>query len=191
VQRLVALPIIVLGIVTTLLGETGVFAVFEDRASTGENVVTSGARPRAVDIKIAPAVVGLGLPTGCATFTDDLTTGFFTVDDVQPSGTIGGNHWFCLRNDGSTSAAISALVVDLVDTEQACTGDEAAAGDDTCGTGSGELSAVLDVSFTNLPGTCRFVQSTVGMSGSLASLTVPKSLPNTGGTSLAPGEIQC
>jgi hypothetical protein len=37
-------------------------------------------------------------------------------------------------------------VIDLVDSETACTGDEEAAGDTTCGTGAGELSSALSAS---------------------------------------------
>ena len=40
---------IVLGMLVTLLGGTGIFATFTDRATGGQATVSSGARPKAAE----------------------------------------------------------------------------------------------------------------------------------------------
>jgi hypothetical protein len=55
VQRRLAVATIGLGSLVTLMGGTGIFAVFTDRATTGTSKVDSGARASAADLKIALA----------------------------------------------------------------------------------------------------------------------------------------
>jgi predicted ribosomally synthesized peptide with SipW-like signal peptide len=141
---------ILLGVLITLLGGTGIFAVFSDRATTGVNDVTSGELGHAAELRIAnaspqsdPQVSG---PFDCGTYTDDLATGLFSFT-VQ-----GGNgDWqsACLRNAGTSSLDLSVTAIDLTDIDIACTGDEAAFGDTTCGgDAAGELSPNLDIWFS-------------------------------------------
>ena len=64
---------IVLGMLVTLLGGTGIFATFTDRATTGTSTITSGERPKAADLQIAAA--NPDTSTGvfnCGTYADDL-----------------------------------------------------------------------------------------------------------------------
>jgi predicted ribosomally synthesized peptide with SipW-like signal peptide len=131
--------VIVLGVLLTLVGGTGIFAVFSDRATTGPNTVTSGAQPNAAHLQL-----NVGIDNGQAidcetdpdangvTFEDDLTTGLFTLQDMQP-GTASDPAYLCLRNAGSAPLSLYAAAIDLVDADIDCTGDEAAAGDTTCG----------------------------------------------------------
>src|SRR3954471_5430377 len=49
-RRPALVTIIVLGSVVTLVGATGIYAEFTDRATTGTNTATSGERPRAADL---------------------------------------------------------------------------------------------------------------------------------------------
>lgn len=132
-----------LGLIMTLAGGAGVFAVFSDRATTGTNSITSGPRGQAVDLQIAPATVAAGV-WDCGDFVDDLHAGLFSVTDAQPGGS--WDSTFCLRNEGSVGVYLLATVVDRSDSETDCTGDEAVV-DTTCGTGQGELGYVLRVRF--------------------------------------------
>src|SRR5690348_3456865 len=129
---------IVLGMLVTLLGGTGIFATFSDRATAGDNSVTTGERARAADLKIAPAdpsqqPAGATLCLPATTqWTDDTTTGQFTAGSLHPGDNMGPSY-LCLLNAGTAPLIVNASVIDLVDADVDCTGDEAAAGDTTCG----------------------------------------------------------
>lgn len=164
--------IMVLGVLVTLVGGTGIFAVFTDRATTGVNDVTSGTRPKSADLRIEPAVLG-GAGVNCDVDADgilwqndDTTTGQFTLSDVQPGNGL-GDAYLCLKNVGSASLALTASAIDLVDADIACTGDETASGDATCGLDPfdapqvGELSPLLTVRLERV--TCNSPQPYVVM----------------------------
>jgi predicted ribosomally synthesized peptide with SipW-like signal peptide len=160
---------IVLGMLVTLLGGTGIFASFTDRATSGDNNVTTGERPRAADLQIAtydpsgaPAGTTFCLPA-TTLFDDDTTTGQFSAGSLQPGENL-QYAYLCLRNHGSATLDVTASSIDVVDADVDCTGDEAVAGDATCGidqaTGlpqAGELSPLLqftiDVVDCSDPGT--------------------------------------
>jgi len=144
-NRRLLVSLMALGAVITLVGAAGIFAVFTDRARTGNSSVTSGERGSAADLLIAPSLLG---PPECGTFVDDLVTDLFSINDAQPAGGFLGQAFICLKNAGSASLALSAATIDLVDVETACTGDEAAVGDASCGivggvAGAGELAPML------------------------------------------------
>lgn len=133
-----------LGLVISAMNFTGIFAVFTDRATTGTNSAQSGAQPRVADLQIATPLPGTGNCDGVS-WVDDLETGVISTTDLQPGGA-SGFAALCLRNSGSASLDVTVTAIDVVDTETGCTGDEAAAGDTTCGTaaaGDGELSGAL------------------------------------------------
>jgi hypothetical protein len=149
--------VIVLGMLITLVGGTGIFATFSDRASTGGNSVTSGSRPKAADIKIETATVEPATGVTCHSDPDplpwqrdDLTTGIYTATDVQPGEDL-GRTYLCLKNVGSAPLSLTASAINVVDLDVACTGDEAASGDTTCGPDAtltpqaGELSPLIKV----------------------------------------------
>jgi hypothetical protein len=140
------LSVIALGAVVTLMGAAGIFAVFTDRATTGTNTVSSGERPRAADLKIAVANQTL---SDCQNFTDDLATGLVSMSNAQPGS--GASKYVCLRNAGASSLIVSLSALDLTNSEDGCTGDEQAAGDQTCGTGEGELGNELYVYANQIP----------------------------------------
>jgi len=149
--------IMVLGALVTLVGGTGIFAVFTDRATAGDNAVTSGTRPKSADLRIEPAVLVGGTfvcdadADGILWENEDTATAQFTVTDAQPGNSL-GDAYICLKNVGSAVLGLTASAIDLVDVEAECTGDEAAAGDTTCGVDGvsgvpqvGELSRLLTV----------------------------------------------
>jgi predicted ribosomally synthesized peptide with SipW-like signal peptide len=146
--------VMVLGALITLLGGTGIFAVFNDRATVDNNTATSGSRPKAADVRIDTASLD---PTSgsvnCDSTTwdkDNLTTGLYNATDVQPGSDL-GTTYLCLKNVGSGTLSLTASVIDLQDLDVACTGDEAASGDTTCGPDvnqspqAGELSPLIKV----------------------------------------------
>lgn len=147
-----------LGVLITALGGTGIFAAFTDRATTGTNSAETGPRPLAVDLKISLADAVAGSPVNCDAEgdafpfdDDDLTTGLFAATNLQPGGGGGQSADLCLANFGAGTIDVTALAIDLVDTDVACTGDEADAGDLTCGTDQlGELSGALTIRMRHL-----------------------------------------
>jgi predicted ribosomally synthesized peptide with SipW-like signal peptide len=145
--------VIVLGALISLVGGTGIFAVFSDRATTGVNSVTSGGLGRAADLKIATASTQsdpqISQPFDCGTYTDDLATG---VISFTTGATDHGGASLCIKNAGSASVDLTIKAIDLVDLDIDCTGDEAALGDTTCGVDqtsqlaqAGELSPNLAI----------------------------------------------
>ena len=146
--------VIVLGVLVTLLGGTGIFAVFTDRATTGPATITSGERTPAADLKITlAAMTGDGSVNcdpdldGTILPLDDLVSPLFTATDLQP-GQTANQSYLCLINAGSGALDATATVIDLTDIEAGCSGDEEAAGDTTCAPGdAGELSPLLFIDF--------------------------------------------
>jgi hypothetical protein len=148
-RRPLALSLIVLGLVVTLIGGTGLLAPFTDRATTGVNSITSGERPRAADLKLAWAVAD---PFACAaaTYEDNSTTPGLTATDIQPG--YGELLHFCLKNIGSADLSVSLTVIDVVNDDIACTGDEIFVDPGSCGTapGGGELGDVFSAEYALL-----------------------------------------
>jgi hypothetical protein len=143
--------VIVLGALITLVGGTGIFAVFSDRATTGPSDVTTGGLGRAADLKIADAQPQDPMNSGpfiCGTFVDDLATPLFNFTATAGSG---DERFLCLENDGSSAVDVSVTAIDITDLDIQCTGDEAAFGDTTCGEDgqmnpqAGELSPNLTI----------------------------------------------
>lgn len=166
-RRPLLVSLILLGLVVTGIGGMGVFAPFTDRATTGVNDVTTGERPRAADLKLAWSV---NTPDSCAAaYADDSVTPGHSSTDAQPG--FGDDRLFCLKNAGSATLNVSVSVIDLVDVDIACTGDEEAAGDTTCGSdGQGEASTVLFVRTSTFD--CdTFASGTTVLGGFLSSPT--------------------
>lgn len=195
---------IVLGMLVTLLGGTGIFASFTDQATAGQNSVTTGERPRAADLQIAPfdpagwpAGTTMCLPATSA-FADDTTTAQFNTGSLQPGENM-QDAFLCLWNHGSAPLDITASAIDLVDADVDCTGDEAAAGDTTCGvdqtTGlpqAGELSPLLQVDIDRVNcGDGTVIADSAG--GSLDQYQLAPIVLQAGPTPgpLAPDEIAC
>lgn len=148
-QRQMLRLTLLLGVMVTLLGGTGVFAVFTDSAMGGPNTVTSGARPRAANLQIAPATIVNG-DVACQAFVENTLTPQFSITGLQPEGSA-EHAYVCLRNSGSGTLDLSAGATGLRDLDSACTGDEATAGDETCGGDqAGELGEVLKTGITQV-----------------------------------------
>jgi predicted ribosomally synthesized peptide with SipW-like signal peptide len=187
--------VIVLGVLVTLLGGTGIFAVFSDRATTGSNDVTSGELGHAADLQIATAAVEGGTVL-CGTYSDDLATGFFSLTDLQPSVGDAYRGHFCLKNVGSSAVNLMASTIDLSDVDSACTGDESAFGDTTCGGDqAGELSDNLVAAIAELDCDTAAYAGQTG-AASLSALASPVGLPVGGivgrqAGDLNPGQTAC
>lgn len=140
-RRSVLFTLIALGAIITGLGGTGLFAALSDTASTGDNRVETAAMASSSDLQLATAT---GTTTiACGTFQENLSTGLFTVANAAPSHFSTAKA--CLRNIGSAPVAITTSINLLSDTDVACTGDEAALGDTTCGGGqAGELGSTIE-----------------------------------------------
>jgi hypothetical protein len=191
VNRRLLVSLMAFGAVITLVGAAGIFAVFTDRATTGSSSVTSGESPSAADLKISRFTGGV-----CELPADDLTANLFSISNAQPTAGSLAQESICLANVGSASLDISATVIDLLDTETGCTGDEAAAGDTTCGPGAtlGELSSVLVVVIAQV--TCDNTEQVIPGSGVSGTLSALSSGPGTiggapVGVGLLPGESKC
>lgn len=202
---------VALGLLITVLGSTGIFAVFTDRAFTGENNVTSGPLPRAAELKVAPATEISGeyqcdrnedgqIDPADATspwLIDNSMAGHFDVTDLQP-GNVRLGQAFCLHNSGSATLALTVTAPDVISRETGCTGDEQAAGDPDCGMtpdGSeteflGELDSVLVVDLIRVE--CVAQPGGVWIAIDQQSGGLPSFVGTPLGLgSLAPGETTC
>jgi predicted ribosomally synthesized peptide with SipW-like signal peptide len=180
-RRPLLVSLMTLGLTVTVVGGMGVFAPFTDRATTGQNSVTSGARPRAADLQLN---YGTNTFDACVAgpFADDSTTPGHTATDAQPGYADG--RIFCVKNAGSSALALSVTAVDVVGKDVACTGDEAAAGDSTCGgDGAGELENVLFYQVVTSP--CETGQGQSFTGGFLSSP------PTVQLGSIQPGQVVC
>ena len=140
-RRSILITLATVGSLVCLLGGTGLFAALNDSATTAQNRVESGEQPGSVNLQLAPWT-----GSGCGEFTDDLDTAFFDASGLQPNGN-GPSSQFCVRNHGSQVAALTVEAFALSDTETGCTGDELDYDALSCGTGDGELSAVVVIRF--------------------------------------------
>ena len=180
-RRSIPISMIVLGLGLAMGSVGGVIAAFTDEALVGPNSFESKALPLATDLKIAQQQNG-----ACGTFNDDLATGLYVVSNLESAANLQfGSSFYCLRNDGSLAANVSYRAFNVADTETGCTGDEAEAGDATCGEGAGELSGLVELQVmkfgTGCPG---------GGSGQATNMSTIASLASTPKTflTLAPGE---
>lgn len=141
-RRSILITTVILGGVLTLVGSTGVFAPFTDSGTVGTETperVTSAARPKEADIKLAAAAPR----TGCGTFSDDLVSGTLNATDLsssQPQFAL-----YCVRNDGAVPVRVSTDFFDAVDTDLGCTGDEAVVDTDCTPGARGEMSGMVFV----------------------------------------------
>ena len=145
-RRSSLITISALGLVICLFGGTGLFAALQDTATTGQNEAETAPLAGSADLQLAEIVPDTALPgfTACGTWVEDLATGLFDAQNLTPGGG-GASNKVCIRNVGSQTVGLTLDAFDLTDTELACTGDEADYGDLTCGSGAGELSAVLQI----------------------------------------------
>lgn len=184
-QRQMLRLTLVLGVMVTLLGGTGVFAVFSDQASGGPNTVTSGALASAADLRIAPATASQIV--SCGQYQEDTTTSQFTVVDFNQQTAV-QRAYVCLSNAGSAPLDLTLQASFLRDLDTGCTGDEAAAGDATCGAnGLGELSFVTSVDAHQV--NCMTLARTGGLAQTLdrwGAVATSFAAPQ-----LAPGAIAC
>lgn len=184
-QRQMLRLTLILGVMVTLLGGTGVFAVFTDQASGGVNSVTTGSLAKAAELVIAPAQGGQIV--SCGQYQDNTATAQFTLTDFQIS-TATQRSYVCLRNSGSAPLDLTLQAMNVRDLDTDCTGDEAASGDATCGNnGTGELSFVVSVDAHQV--NCQTVQRQTGLAQTLDRWGTAASA--FGASQVAPGGIAC
>jgi hypothetical protein len=178
------------GAVVTLAGTTGVFAVFTDRATTGQNSWATKSLPHAADLQLATSTLDVGTTwvATCGTFTDDLESGIVTMSNAAPGDGF-NTDFLCVKNAGSQTVDVKTSAIDVSDVDTACTGDEAAV-DESCGSAPagqpenpGELSPLVKLSL-HVADCADANQGGAGI-GVLANLTGATV------TSLAPGEVTC
>jgi hypothetical protein len=187
-RRSSLLTVAVLGALICLIGGTGLFAALTDTARSGTNSVDSAALAASADIQIARATIPGTTPPNftCGALSEELASGFFTASDITV-GYSSTTAYFCVKNVGSQPVTLTALATDLVDVDEACTGDEAAF-DATCGDNkAGELSGVLGISYQNI-GSC--INNAGGGSPQLLYLRDNATTPAALGT-LAVGQTLC
>jgi hypothetical protein len=184
-RRSALFTVAVLGGLVCLLGGTVLFSALQDTARTGTNSAESAALGASANIQLATATFTGSV--NCGTFSEDLTTGLFTAQGVGP-GYVSTEQYLCIRNIGGQQVTLTALTDELTDIDYACTGDEEANGDTTCGGDlAGELSSVLFVNYT--PRDC----PTGGPSGPTgsSSLNANATTPHSFGTLNPGGAIRC
>lgn len=146
-RRSALLTVAVLGGLVCLIGGTVLFSALQDTARSGTNSAESAALAASADIQLARGTSS-GNSVSCGTFSEDLSSGIFTVTGVSP-GYQAPFEYFCIKNVGSQQVTLSALADELADVDFACTGDEVLHGDTTCGGDQlGELSGVLKVVYS-------------------------------------------
>jgi hypothetical protein len=148
-RRSLLVTVAALGALVCAIGGTGLFAALTDTARSGTNSAESAQLAGSADIQVATATTGAS-GVACGAFSEDLTTAFITVSDLNPGQGFSGGA-YCMKNVGSQQVTLSALSDELTDVDYACTGDEALHGDTTCGAdAAGEFSSVLRVNYTEL-----------------------------------------
>jgi hypothetical protein len=184
-RRASLLTLAALGLVVCLVGSTGLFAALTDTARTGTNQVTTPGLASSADIVVASTIDSAG-SLACGTYSDDLATGLIDFTASPPYAN--ADSFLCVKNVGSQ--ALSSLTVqadELTDVDTACTGDEEANGDATCGgDAAGELADVLDVTVGWDACPYQMWTDTSPTTTLLASSTTPITLPT-----LAVGEEVC
>jgi hypothetical protein len=190
---------IMLGVLITLVGGTGIFAVFSDRATTGLDLLESGPRTSAADLKIELAAYDAG-DVNCdgdldavLWDQDNLTVPFQTASYIQQPGGSLPTAYVCLKNAGSGSLVLTASVIDLVDADTDCTGDEAILGDTSCGVDANDTPQVGELSPYVAATLERVVCNDADMPFTSNSWegVVQLTAYDIGGGPLAPGEIAC
>lgn len=198
-RRSVLLTLAALGALVSLIGGAGLFSALTDTARTGTNSAESAPLAASADIQLATATVVPG-PSGenliqCGTFSENLTSGLFTVTGVTPGySSEPPVTYLCISNVGSQAVSLSMGADELVEVDYACTGDESLAGDLTCGSdavgndGVGELGSVLMSGFRGHP-TCNPAVSDGANMHTLDGLSTTPVVSPSG--SLGPGIGSC
>lgn len=187
-RRSVFLTIMALGAVITLLGATGIVAVFTDTAETPTNTFGTGPRASSADIKVAQTT-SITTDPGCSnqTFADNFVNFFFNTTDGQPYAFSQATKLFCIKNVGSAAVALKTTTTDVLDVETDCTNDESTV-DTTCGSsGAGEISPLVFLLFTKVDCGTGSDAGTAGVDD-VAGMT---STPVTLSASVAPTAVAC
>jgi hypothetical protein len=145
--------LLAVGAVGAIAGATGILAVFEDSATTGNaggaarDQITTLERGREVDIQIAEYDIAPAVAV-CGNFVENRQSGIFSSSPVSPPGAFGylaGVSGLCIKNVGEQAIPPNVLrgeVFAIDELEGGCTGDEGVVDPDgaTCGT-RGELAS--------------------------------------------------
>jgi hypothetical protein len=192
-RRPVLVALMVVGAVVAAVSGTGLFAALVDTADTGLNSVESAEQPASSDLKIVAATTNFANPDPdldmieCGSeWSDDLTTPFFTVTNNLPG--YGGSPagFLCVTNAGSQTVNLEATVPDLIETDFACTGDEALY-DTTCGNDDvGDLGQYVSLGLSRQD--CHYGNIQISEDRQLTAWYLTDAVPY---GELAPGEVAC
>lgn len=145
------ISLVAAGIVLACATLLGVFAAISDTADTGTLSVESEDLAASIELKIADHQIAAAerctnvSEVPAASYVDDQTIDLLTLADANPGSTL--TRYVCVKNEGAQPAVVSLDLLNTVDVETGCTGDEADT-DATCGTGAGELADDVDVTVT-------------------------------------------
>ncbi len=189
-QRKRGIALLASGVLLATVSLAGVFAATNDTATTGDLSIESGTAS-VVDLQIGgnfstSASHDCQPGSGTApTYTDDLTTPFFTMTGAGPTNAAGNEiRYMCIYNNGSVDATMTADFINGTDTETGCSAGEAGAGDTTCGTAgntAGELANDVTVTLTAVDGdTCAGTVTGPSVSHDMNDTATPLSLKNFG-----------
>ena len=154
-RRPILLSAATLGAGLSLVATTGTWSVFQDTNVSDDVVAETGELGRAVDVEVAPIPLYSGVEA-CSALAESAwsSTGAVgsSVTFTDLEGFSSSSVDYCVRNGGSTAAALSVGLADaVVDVEVTCGPDEGTV-DDTCEAGgAGELSGFLEIA-SNLNG---------------------------------------
>ena len=187
-RRAVLTTIMALGTVISVAGASGIFAVFTDRATTGENDFRSRPEPRPADVQLAIGTHQADGSIACGAFTEDLTTSLIDLSTFVglPPGAQTASQYVCVSNAGGQTVDVDVSAIELVDVDHACTGAEAVIDPGSCGGDlEGELSQFVEVQL--LYANC---VPSVPLPSPWASLADLQTTPLAVAT-LAPGAVTC
>ena len=146
-NRKKSISLLVVGVIMTFATLLGVFAATHDTADTGELEANSSALATSVDLKIANTLL-TNANTNCSTLTpanyvDNQTVQPLVFNNADPGDEM--IRYLCVQNTGAENANINLDLFGVSNTDTACTGDEISFDAASCGTGAGELGALLNV----------------------------------------------
>lgn len=189
-QRKRGIALLASGLLLATVSLAGVFAATNDTATTGDLSIESGTAS-IVDLQLGGNfAAGTGIncqpgQTGAPTYTDDLTSPFFTMTGAGPTNAAGNEiRYVCIYNNGSVDATMTADFINGTDTETGCSAGEEGAGDTTCGTAgstAGELANDVTVTLVVLDGdTCTGAATGPAVSHDMNNTATPLSIKNFG-----------
>lgn len=174
-----------LGTTASLLLGSGLISRLSDSVTSSGNRIESGERggveQQQHDVRAAllDSQDPGGCPTDAAAYqSDGLAAGTFGTGGGADAFAVAGQlDNYCIRNFGSTTGQLLVSLANVLDSETGCSDTEAAV-DSTCGSGTGELSGILDAYYVGYDsaGSCKAESPPLGTSSVADAQTTPTAL---------------